>query len=177
MTTWPLFTDPQFLDANGTGGMNMAMGTVSGAVAAIGSGAWATPGLLAPEAMTVAFSGLVATVGLPRPWGLIASSGAVVRAHGTQTNADTQAYYVEAKVKLSPQLFIAARWNQQLFSSIPGGPYGPQRWSRNVWRADLGPGYRLTPHVQVKVQYSLERQDADSGTFGQMLAGQFTTRF
>jgi len=92
-------------------------------------------------------------------------------------DADTQAYYVEAKYKVSPQLFLAARWNQQLFSSIAGGPFGPERWGRNAWRADLGPGYRFTAHVQAKVQYSLERQDADSRSWGQMVAAQLTTRF
>jgi hypothetical protein len=92
-------------------------------------------------------------------------------------NADSEAYYVEAKYKLTPQVFLAARWNEQLFSSFPGGPFGPERWGRNTWRADLGPGYRFTPHVQVKVQYSLEHQDADSANWGQMLAAQFTTRF
>jgi len=92
-------------------------------------------------------------------------------------NAYTEAYYVESKVKLSPQLFVAARWNQQLFSSLAGGPYGPESWSRDAWRIDVGPGYRFTPHVQVKVQYSLEHQDADTDTVGQMLGLQLTTRF
>lgn len=92
-------------------------------------------------------------------------------------DADTQAYYVEAKYKLSPQLFLAARWNQQLFSSVPGGPFGPERWGRNTWRADVAPGYRFTAHIQAKVQYSLERQDADVSRWGQMLAVQLTTRF
>jgi hypothetical protein len=61
------FTDPQFLDASAPGGMNPAMATLSGALTSVGSAAWAAPGLLAPEAMTVAFSGMVASVGLPLP--------------------------------------------------------------------------------------------------------------
>ena len=92
-------------------------------------------------------------------------------------NADTTAYYVEAKYKLSPQCFMALRWNQQLFSSVEpaGGRSAP--WSRNVWRVDLGPGYRMTPHTQVKLQYSLERQDADSGSWSSLTAIQFSARF
>jgi hypothetical protein len=92
-------------------------------------------------------------------------------------DADTQAYYVEAKYKVSPQLFLAARFNQQLFSSILGGPLGPERWGRNTWRADISPGYRFSAHIQAKVQYSLERQDADVDAWGQTLAVQLTTRF
>jgi hypothetical protein len=33
-------------------------------------------------------------------------------------DADTFAYYVEAKYKFTPQLFGAVRWNQQLFNTI-----------------------------------------------------------
>ena len=33
-------------------------------------------------------------------------------------NADTLAYYLEAKYKFTPQFFGALRWNQQLFSNV-----------------------------------------------------------
>jgi hypothetical protein len=80
-------------------------------------------------------------------------------------------------VKLTPQLFGALRWNQQVFSSFTDAAGQSLRWSRNVWRADMGPGYRFTAHTQVKLQYSIERQDADSLQWGQMLAIQLTARF
>ena len=41
----------------------------------------------------------------------------------------------------------------------------------------MGPGYRMTPHTQVKVQYSLERQKADTGSWNSLLAIQFSARF
>src|SRR5438094_83285 len=43
-------------------------------------------------------------------------------------DADTFAYYFEAKYKFTPQLFGALRWNQQLFSNIPNGAAGQVRW-------------------------------------------------
>jgi len=92
-------------------------------------------------------------------------------------NADTQAYYIEAKYKFTPQFFCALRWNQQLFSSLAMADGRSAPWSRDVWRVDLGPGYRMTPHTQVKVQYSVERQDADSGSWNSLLAIQFSARF
>jgi hypothetical protein len=92
-------------------------------------------------------------------------------------NADTQAYYVEAKYKFTPQLFGALRWNQQLFSDLPNPSAGAARWGRNVERVDIGPSYRFTPHTQVKLQYSLEHQDADSQNWGDMIAVQLTARF
>jgi hypothetical protein len=92
-------------------------------------------------------------------------------------NADTQAYYVEAKYKMTPQFFLAVRWNQQLFSAFEAADGQAVPWSRNVWRADFGPGYRMTPHTQVKLQVSVERQDADTGGWSGLLAVQFSARF
>jgi hypothetical protein len=92
-------------------------------------------------------------------------------------NARTQAYYVEAKYKFTPRFFGALRWNQQLFSSLPDAGSGASRWGRNTERVDVGPAYRFTPHTELKLQYSLERQDADSQNWGDMLALQFTVRF
>jgi predicted porin len=92
-------------------------------------------------------------------------------------NADTQAYYIEAKYKFTPQFFGAIRWNQQLFSSLPTSTGQAVEWDRNVWRIDIGPSYRFTPHMQLKLQYSVEYQQADLRNWGDLLAVQFTTRF
>jgi len=92
-------------------------------------------------------------------------------------NADTQAYYIETKYRFTPQFFGALRWNQQYFSPIPTGFGGNASWGRNVSRVDVGPGYRFTPHTQLKLQYSLERQDADQGAWSSLLAVQLTVRF
>jgi hypothetical protein len=89
----------------------------------------------------------------------------------------TTAYYAEGKYAFTPQWFGALRWNQQLFSSLADGRGGTDRWGRNVWRIDGGPGYRFTPHSQVKLQYSLQREDADSRRFGDLIALQFTVKF
>lgn len=72
-------------------------------------------------------------------------------------DADTFAYYLEAKYKVTPQLFGALRWNQQLFSTIPTGE-GPTRWGNDIWRIDAALGYRFTDHLQGKLQYSFSHQ-------------------
>ncbi|HEY1765659.1 MAG TPA: hypothetical protein VGF85_12105 [Opitutaceae bacterium] len=92
-------------------------------------------------------------------------------------NADTESYYVEAKYKLTPQFFAAIRWNQQLFGTLDDPVLGSVRWGRNAERIDFAPGYRLTPHIQMKLQYSLERQHADQDRWGSLTAVQFTVRF
>ena len=90
-------------------------------------------------------------------------------------NADTFAWFIEAKYKFAPQFFGALRWNQQLFSNF-GGPAG-QRWSRDLWRIDTALGYRFTAHTQLKLQYSLTHEDPAPEEYGHTIAGQFTLRF
>jgi hypothetical protein len=92
-------------------------------------------------------------------------------------DADTFAYYFEAKYKFTPQFSGAVRWNQQVFGTVPDGANGPVRWGRNVWRIDLAPGYRFTPHLQVKLQYSLEHGETDDREFSSLVAGQIVLRF
>jgi len=87
------------------------------------------------------------------------------------------AYYLEAKWKLSPQLTAAVRWNQQLFGDVPNGLGSFAPWGPNVWRMDAGPGFRFTAHLQLKLQYSLERVDDTPKPFGQLLSAQLTLRF
>jgi hypothetical protein len=91
-------------------------------------------------------------------------------------SADTLAYYAEAKYKFTPQFFGALRWNQQLFATIADRA-GPTRWGHDVWRIDVAPGYRFTPHTQLKLQYSLQHGDSGSRDYTRLLALQATMRF
>ena len=90
-------------------------------------------------------------------------------------DADTFAYYLEAKYKFTPQFFGAVRWNQQFFSDVTNSFGGTAPWGRDLWRADFAAGYRFTAHSQLKVQYSF--QDEKGGPSSHMFAAQFTVRF
>ena len=95
-------------------------------------------------------------------------------------NADSLAYYIEAKYKFTPQLFGALRWNQQLFNKVPDddGDGETYPWTDDQWRIDAALTYRLTPHMQAKLQYSLmQLDDGDSTACQQFVAIQFTLRF
>ncbi len=91
-------------------------------------------------------------------------------------DADTAAYYVEAKYKFTPQLFGAVRWNQQVFSTLRDAT-GEARWGHDVWRFDVAPGFRFTPHTQLKVQYSLQHGDSGARRTTRLLAAQAVLRF
>ena len=92
-------------------------------------------------------------------------------------NADTFAYYIEAKYKFTPQLFGAIRWNQQLFGDVSDPSVGSTRWSTDLARIDLAAGYRFTSHTQLKFQYSYQRETTGQRNNNHLIAAQLTTRF
>ncbi len=92
-------------------------------------------------------------------------------------DADTFAYYFEAKYKITPQLFGAVRWNQQLFGTVSDGAGGDIRWGQNLGRFDVAAGYRLASHTQLKLQYSFQRETTGPRDTNHLLAAQFTVRF
>ena len=92
-------------------------------------------------------------------------------------DADTFAYYLEAKYKFTPQFFGAVRWNQQFFSDVTNPSGGTAPWGRDLWRADIAAGYRFTAHTQLKLQYSFQRDSYGLRDLNHMFAAQFTVRF
>ncbi|MFZ1218888.1 MAG: hypothetical protein WAO00_06305 [Chthoniobacterales bacterium] len=73
-------------------------------------------------------------------------------------NADTFSYYLEAKYKITPQLFGALRWNQQLYGTVRNEDERA-KWGNDIWRIDAALGYRFTDYLQGKLQYSFSRQE------------------
>ena len=91
-------------------------------------------------------------------------------------HADTLSYYLETKYKFTPQLTAALRWNQQVFGDIPDRGVDT-KWGRDLWRIDAAPAWRFTPHLQLKLQYSLQHGDTAPRDFTHTLAAQLTMRF
>ena len=91
-------------------------------------------------------------------------------------NADTLSYYAEVRYKFTPQFFGAVRWNQQTFGTILNAGNWV-RWGRDTWRIDVAPSYRLTPHLQLKLQYSLLHEDGAPQATSHTGALQVTARF
>ncbi len=92
-------------------------------------------------------------------------------------DADTFAYYIEAKYKFTPQLFGAIRWNQQLFGNVSNGYGQSVHWSPDLGRIDIAAAYRFTPHTQLKLQYGFQHETTGPGDDNHLLAAQFTIRF
>lgn len=92
-------------------------------------------------------------------------------------NAETFAYFIEAKYKITPQLFGAARWNQQFFNNVADGYGGEGPWSHDISRLEGAIGYRFTTHTQLKLQYYVDFVEDGSRQFSHTFAAQFTVRF
>lgn len=95
----------------------------------------------------------------------------------TVGDAETFSYYVEAKYKFMPRFFGAVRWNQQLFGTLPTVAGGVAHWGRETWRLDVAPTFRFTPHLQIKLQYSLQHERDGPREFSHLLATQLGLRF
>jgi len=91
--------------------------------------------------------------------------------------ADTFAYYIEGRYQITPQFFAALRWNQQLYGEIHDDEGDLTRWGRDAWRIDVALGYRLSEHMQLKLQYSLLDERPAQNRYNNLLAAQFTLRF
>ena len=133
----PLWTDPQFVDATGLGGLNAAFNSVSGSIAALGGELVLQAGLLQPEVMQITQSGFSITAVLPGPFAVLTSGGVVAAAHGTLTNQDTQTYSVNftslvpASGSVTAYLAAAATQIQQNPVPIPGPPPGHPSYNPN----------------------------------------------
>ncbi|MCX6865473.1 MAG: hypothetical protein NTV46_04500 [Verrucomicrobia bacterium] len=92
-------------------------------------------------------------------------------------NADTLGYYLEAKYKFTPNLCGALRWNQQFFADVPNGKGGEKPWGHDLSRIDAAMTYRFTPHMQMKLQYSVQHEDQVVNAVAHLIATQFTLRY
>jgi len=90
---------------------------------------------------------------------------------------DTLSWYIETKYKFTPRLFGAVRVNQQLYADVDDPASGTIAWGRETWRLDLALTVRFTPHVQVKVQYSPQREEPSPEGLTHAFAAQFNARF
>jgi hypothetical protein len=89
----------------------------------------------------------------------------------------TIAGYLEAKYRFTPQFSCALRLNEQRFSTVRDATGGLLPWGRDTWRVDIGPAFRFTPHIEFKLQYSVQHEDDSLQNHIHMLAVQSVVRF
>jgi hypothetical protein len=92
---------------------------------------------------------------------------AELRAEGTVNTWETpflgdltvHGYYVEGKYSFPVGLYLAARWDQLLFSDIQGSTGPPRPWDDNVSRFEGGAGYRVLHPLTAKLVYQMDKLD------------------
>lgn len=91
--------------------------------------------------------------------------------------AEVLGYYIEAKYKLTPRWFVAARWNEQHFGRVTELSGTQTKWGRDTTRADLATGFRFTAHTQLKLEYSLQHYAIGPRENEHLAAAQFVLKF
>jgi hypothetical protein len=83
---------------------------------------------------------------------------------------DVYYYYFEGVQHLASRLYAAGRWSQILASGgyplVGDGPWGQYYFgglTRNLWRLTLGAGYRFSPNLVFKADYTLNGGNQSSG--------------
>lgn len=103
---------------------------------------------------------------------LIVSGEVVFSQFETLTTSDLRAasLYVQARWTARPGMWLAARFGQLLANnvSVPGG--ADFSWQSDVWRAEIGSGWRITSNLLLKVDYSFTHT-ADDPAAGEHLFG------
>ncbi|OGT84329.1 MAG: hypothetical protein A3H91_18065 [Gammaproteobacteria bacterium RIFCSPLOWO2_02_FULL_61_13] len=92
-------------------------------------------------------------------------------------DADTLAYYIEAKYGLSPKWSLAARWNQQVFNEITNALGGESHWDRDTWRMDSALSHQFSRHWQARMQYSYTHKNGPLQQGEQTLSAQLSLKF
>lgn len=92
-------------------------------------------------------------------------------------NADTVTYYIESRYKITPNLYGALRWNQQIFDDVTDATGARTPWDDDIWRAEAAIGFKISRHLLTKLQYSYAHQKGGLQQGEQMLAAQLTLKF
>jgi class 3 adenylate cyclase len=86
-------------------------------------------------------------------------------------------YYAEGKVKLSPGLFVAARYGGIRFNRIGDGAGPDVRWDYPADRVQVAAGYRLSRTTEVRAEYMLNATDAPPPASDDLLSVRWSWSF
>lgn len=93
----------------------------------------------------------------------IVSGEVVLTEFETAGSGDLQAasWFVQARYKVSPGVWLAARVGQMLANDAVGPGGAAFAWQSDVWRAEIGGGWRIRPNVLLKAGYTFTHTEDD----------------
>jgi hypothetical protein len=89
---------------------------------------------------------------------------------------DTMGGYVEARYRLRPDLYVAARAERLVFGDIPAGAETAP-WEARVTRVEAGAGYLVSRRARLKAVYQLDVRDGGRVRRSHLAAAQLVAWF
>lgn len=122
------------------------------------------------------------TLGLDVRWAhhnVIVSGEVVISEFETPTAGDlrTASWFLQTRWKVSPGVWLAARfgWISANDATDPAG--NDVSWQPDVWRAEIGGGWRVSPNILFKAGYSFTHSAGDTAAGEQLLGTGIGLRF
>lgn len=81
----------------------------------------------------------------------------------TVGDLEVTGYYAEGKLGLPYGTWVAARWEQMMYSDLTGSSGVPQPWNHDYDRLETGIGYRISRGQVIKAVYQANWQHRPSG--------------
>ena len=118
------------------------------------------------------------TLGLDVRWAhhaLIVSGEVVLSEFETPAAGDLRcaSWFLQTRWKVSPGFWLAGRFGQ----IVADDAIGDVPWQPDVWRAELGSGWRLTPNLLLKAGYSYTHADGGDDAGNHLLGTGIGWRF
>lgn len=95
---------------------------------------------------------------------------------GLDSDLDTHVWFIEARYKLTPRLFLAVRWNEQRYADFYYQDDNQGEWGADLERADLALTWRFNAHSQIQLEVD-RYWGSEERTDGFVVSGRFTLRF
>ncbi len=110
------------------------------------------------------------SLGLDARWAhhcLILSGEAVLTEFETPAAGDLRAasWYLQARWKVSPGFWLATRIGQTIANETDGD----LAWQPDIFRAEIGTGWRITPNLLLKAGYTLTTVHDDGTGYNHLL--------
>lgn len=106
------------------------------------------------------------TLGLDARWAhhnLVLSGEVVISEFETPASGDLRAasWFLQARWVVSPGFWLATRFGQTMANDAENPAGDDIAWQPDVWRAEIGAGWRITPDLLLKAGYSFTHTDGD----------------
>jgi hypothetical protein len=92
-------------------------------------------------------------------------------------NLDSRAWYVEGKWTVIPGWYVAGRFDRMTFSDVPLVAGGVTSWDANVWKREIGIGFKPSTRLIAKLVHQQSQVNVSPRVVHAFVAGQLSVVF